>query len=373
MQSKFLDILKTQVANGADNLFEPYKFRLSELKNATAPSFEWIDKPGILINDSIEDQIIDLVKLRSPERVLSAKEIEGLVVNELGGLTLEEYGVWVYYPWKHCVVHLLDEKEFVEVRTVRNKHKITHAEQEQLQKKSIGIIGLSVGQSVATTIAMERIAGTIKLTDFDVLELSNLNRIRTGVMNLGVPKCIAVAREIAEIDPFLKIEIYPNGINADNIEHFFKGEPNLDLLIEESDSMEIKLLSRKYARKYQIPVVMDTSDSLLLDIERFDLDPNRPILHGLVPENWDEISIEERKQLAFRVIELERVSERGKESISQIGKTITTWPQLATDVIAGGAIAAKFVREILLGQDIPSGRSRFDLLEHHQRNARFKS
>jgi molybdopterin/thiamine biosynthesis adenylyltransferase len=348
-------------------------FKLAATTDFNESDYDWLSIPGLHVIDRIHDQIRGLIKMRNPTKSLSAADYDELLLAELNFRSSNEYGIWVYYPWKHCLVHLLDEEDFIAVRTVRNRYKITLEDQQRLRHKTVGIIGLSVGQSVATAIAMERIAGTIKIADFDVLELSNLNRIRTGVMNLGVPKCIAVAREIAEIDPFLKVEIFPEGINASNVEDFVCGEKKLDLLIEEADSMEVKLLSRKVARKHKIPVVMDTSDLLLMDIERFDLEENRPILHGLIEEDWDRMSVDERKQIALKLIELDKVSEKGRESLLQIGKTITTWPQLATDVIAGGAVAAKFVREILLGNVVSSGRSRIDVIDLHNQNARFRS
>ena len=45
------------------------------------------------------------------------------------------------------------------MRTNRNKYKITPEEEALLSKKKIGIIGLSVGKAIATTIAMERVCG----------------------------------------------------------------------------------------------------------------------------------------------------------------------------------------------------------------------
>jgi len=44
----------------------------------------------------------------------------------------------------------------------------------------------------------------------------------------------------------------------------------------------MKLRLRERARELGIPVLMDTSDRGLLDLERFDREPDRPILHGLV-------------------------------------------------------------------------------------------
>jgi len=48
----------------------------------------------------------------------------------------------------------------------------------------------------------------LRLADFDTAELSNLNRIRTGSHNLGLNKTVIAAREIVEIDPFIKVKIF---------------------------------------------------------------------------------------------------------------------------------------------------------------------
>ena len=97
---------------------------------------------------------------------------------------MEEFGIWIYYPWCQKLVHTLNEKEFIELRTSRNKYKITEEEREVLSLKTIGVIGLSVGQSVSLTLAMERGFGELRIADFDELELTNLNRLRSGIYNL---------------------------------------------------------------------------------------------------------------------------------------------------------------------------------------------
>ena len=60
-----------------------------------------------------------------------------------------DYGVWVHYPWSRRLVHLVREEEFIELRTSRNRYKITAEEQEALAVRAVGIVGLSVGQSAA--------------------------------------------------------------------------------------------------------------------------------------------------------------------------------------------------------------------------------
>ena len=87
-------------------------------------------------------------------------------------------------------------------------YKISPIEQDKLSTKKVGVIGLSVGQSISITMAMERTFGEIRIADFDELELTNLNRIRAGVHELGLPKVALVAREIAEIDPYLNVKCF---------------------------------------------------------------------------------------------------------------------------------------------------------------------
>src|SRR5581483_6546875 len=134
-------------------------------------------RPGVLVSDAIEAQLRDLVRTRHPARRLTPAEQQDLVTAELGGRALHQYGVWVHYPWSRRLVHLLDEPEFIEVRTNRNCYKITPAEQRQLSTKRVGVVGLSVGQSVSLSLALERSFGELRLADFDTLDLSNLNRL----------------------------------------------------------------------------------------------------------------------------------------------------------------------------------------------------
>jgi molybdopterin/thiamine biosynthesis adenylyltransferase len=314
--------------------------------------------PTIIVVDQILLQLKDLVKLENPERPLTEAEYTDKIAKKLDTTPIEEYGVWVHYPWRNQLVHMLDEEDFIRVRTIRNAYKITFEEQATLRTKKVGVIGLSVGQSVSLALAMERIAGEIRIADFDTLELSNLNRIRTGVHNMGTLKTVVVAREIAELDPFIKVVCFHNGITKENIDSFFDEGGRLDLLVEECDDGRIKLKAREEARERKVAVLMETSDRCVIDIERFDLDDGLPLLHGRFNgESSSELSTKlDSNRLLMKSIDFEKVSLRGLDSMSQIGKTITNWPQLATDVISGGAICAQVARRILLGEKIESNR-----------------
>lgn len=322
------------------------------------------EHPGIQIFDAFHNQLNELIKCRHP-RGLQTAQMQEAVQNYLAGRAWEECGNWVYYPWRNSLVHILDEQDFIEVRTNRNQYKITHKERDLLQTKTIGIIGLSVGQSIALSLAMERSFGEIRIADFDHLELSNLNRIRTPLVNLDLPKVTIVAREIMELDPYLKVVPYPEGITEENLDEFLTGNGGIDLLVDECDSLDIKILAREGAKKHNIPVIMDTSDRGMIDVERFDLESDRPILHGLAgPLSADTLkglSNKEKIPYILKMLGAEDLSPRAKASALEVGKSISTWPQLATSVFLGGAAAADISRRILLNQTVVSGRFFIDV------------
>jgi nitroreductase len=279
-----------------------------------------------------------------------------------GTSLLDDGQRWVYYPWRRAVVRLLAPRSFSALRLDRNRNKLTQEEQSQQRGLRIGIVGLSAGHSIAHALAMEGLAGELRLADFDTIELSNLNRLPGTVLDLGVNKSVAAARRIAEIDPYLRVVVVPEGIREDNLATFLEG---LDLVFEECDSLDVKLLVREAARDRRIPVVMQTSDRGVLDVERFDLEPERPIFHGLLPgvhsSDLAGLSLEAKAPYVLRMMGAADVSSRGAASLLEVGRTITAWPQLASEVTLGGATAAAVVRRLGQKGSLPSGRVRIDL------------
>ncbi len=317
--------------------------------------------------DTIYGQLIELIKLSNPTKRLDSKSIDSLIAAHVKPQDLNKYGTWVYYSWANALVHILDEEEFIRVRTNRNIYKITPKEIEILKEKKIGIIGLSVGQSIALTLAMERACGALHLADFDDIELSNMNRLKVSVKDLGLSKVIIAARQIAELDPYIKVSCFTEGLNIDNITNFFTDNGQIDILVEECDGLEIKVLSRIIAKKYQIPVVMDTNDCGMLDIERFDLEPDRPIFHGRTKEleslspqelivKFEGLTVDKKISFLTQIIGIENVSSKMIESLTNMNKTIIGWPQLASAVVLGGAMVTDVCRRILLNHLKNSGR-----------------
>ncbi len=271
---------------------------------------------------------------------------------------------WVYYPWRRAVVRVLGPRSFEVLRLNRNRNKITKKEQKRLRALRVGVIGASAGHSIAHALALEGLCGELRLADFDHLELHNLNRIPTGVVDLGLNKAVSLARRIAEVDPYLRLEVFQEGVTSDNLSHFLDG---LDLVIEECDSLDVKVMVREKARELRLPVIMETSDRGVLDVERFDLEPDRPIFHGLLGELDSTIlaglTTEQKNPIVLQILGAEDVSARAAASALELGSTVSGWPQLASEVTLGGATVATAVRRFGLGHDLPSGRVRIDLDE----------
>jgi molybdopterin/thiamine biosynthesis adenylyltransferase len=302
--------------------------------------------PVIEIIDHLAEQREDLCALRpSRETALNA-----------------ELCRWAYYPWRRAVVAVLGPQAFRAVRLDRNRNSITADEQARLGALRIGVAGLSVGHVIAHTLAAQGICGELRLTDFDRIELSNLNRLPATVLDLGLNKAEVAARRIAELDPYLHVRVLDLGLTFDTIDEFLDG---LDIVVEECDSLDMKARLREGARARRIPVLMATSDRGLVDVERFDLEPRRPILHGLLDELdvalLPEMSSREKVPYMLRFLAAELLSARVAASVIEIDRTLSTWPQLSGDVVLGATVIAEAVRRIGLGENLRSGRVRVDV------------
>ncbi|MEU9233989.1 ThiF family adenylyltransferase [Streptomyces subrutilus] len=317
------------------------------------------------VHDRIEDQVEELLRCLAPHEAFGARSASRAVADTLGPRP-DTYGRWAWYPWSGRLVHVLPEAEFRLVRTDRNRDKITREQQQSLLRRRIGVIGLSVGSSAALTCAMEGVGGSFRLADFDRLGLSNLNRLRAGVHELGLEKSVLCARRMYELDPYLDVEIHRGGVDEENIDAFFGGPAHgLDLLIEECDTPWVKVAAREHARSRRVPVLMDTNDRGQLDIERFDIEPDRPLFHGRTGATAaaDVRNLDREGTIRFLldVVDEQRLSPAMSDALTRVGRTLSSWPQLASGVMLGAALVTDTARRILLGEPLPSGRHSIDL------------
>ena len=269
---------------------------------------------------------------------------------------------WAYYPWRRTVAGILGPRGFAAVRLNRNRNLITADEQERLVQLRVGVVGLSVGHAIAHLLAQQGLCGRLRLADFDELELSNLNRVPATVFDLGANKAQLAARRISELDPYLPLEVFDRGITSESVDQFLDG---VDILVEECDSLDTKVLIRQAARSRRIPVLMATGDRGTLDVERFDLEPQRQILHGLLGDvDFTELAglpSEDKVPYALRMMDGGRLSARMAASLVEVGTTLSTWPQVVAEVAQSAALVAEAVRRIGLGEEMASGRVSIDV------------
>ncbi len=268
--------------------------------------------------------------------------------------------VWVYFPWRNLAIHIPDESVYHQLHTTRNKNLITESEQSMYREARVGIAGLSVGSAVLASLVMTGGPKRFKVADPDTLEITNLNRIRATLADVGMNKTDIAAKNSWEVDPFLDLDLWPEGIKDASVRKFM-GEPRLDVFIDEMDNIAMKVESRKICKELKIPVVMatDNGDGALVDVERFDTEPDRAIFHGrvdLAKYNINDMDRDAFIQMANEIIDPKLFTSRQWESIQLVGKDLSGIPQIGTAASIAGAAAAYVVRQIVTKQPMPSGR-----------------
>jgi molybdopterin/thiamine biosynthesis adenylyltransferase len=257
----------------------------------------------------------------------------------------------------------LESELHEELRTARNKNLITIDEQLAFHNFPIAVAGLSVGSHAALSIVLQGGGSDLRLTDPDIISGSNLNRIRTGFQSVGQKKTSVAAREIYTMNPYAKLQLYPSGLSQANIKKFLTHPKPVGVVIEETDDLELKISIRIEAKKLRIPVIMaaDNGDGVILDVERYDLDPDTPMLQGraegITPEMIRKATPAEFADILTKVIDPSAVVPRMRSSVGEVGKTLYSWPQLGGAAQMAGVVLAYAARMIATGQSLKSGRT----------------
>jgi tRNA threonylcarbamoyladenosine dehydratase len=282
---------------------------------------------------------------------------------------IEAASRYALFPWRATIVRLPNADLFLRLRTARNRYLIDEDEQRAWSGALIGIAGLSVGAAVLTASSLTG-ARRFRLADPDTLAPTNLNRLAGSVCDLGAPKLTLAMRRTLEIDPYSDLTPFPGGYEADAADALLGigDTERLSVLVEEMDDLALKVDIRVKARAARVPVVMvtDNGDNAILDVERFDLDPDYPLFHGLAGDltaNPAGLNDPIRRVNAASAIVGSQITPRTRFSLTQVGRTLPSWPQLGTAASLGGALGALAARYIACGVRLPSGRYRIDLDE----------
>ena len=342
---------------------------------ADRPRIESLLDPatGIRLVDAWETALPELASLDlphlSPGTADSKASLDQYFATVWTDTSIEAASTYVLFPWRSTIVRLPEADLFWRLRTARNRYLIDEGEQRQWSAALIGIAGLSVGASVLAASSLTG-ARRFRLAEGDTLGPTNLNRLTGSVCDLGEPKLTLAMRRTFEADPYSDIQAFPAGYTPGAADAFLGngGTERLTVLVEEMDDLALKVGIRVKARAAGVPVVMvtDNGDNAILDVERFDQDPGYPLFHGLAGDlaaNSADLNDPIQRVNVASAIVGNQITPRTRFSLTQVGRTLPSWPQLGTAATAGGALGALACRYIACGVPLESGRYRIDLDE----------
>ena len=111
--------------------------------------------------------------------------------------------------------------------------------QDKLLQGKVAIAGLGgLGSNIAVALARAGV-GTLHLIDFDVVDISNLNRQQYRVQDIGRKKTEALAEIIRDINPFVQLKLDCVRVDADNVPELFCEE---DIVCEAFDQAKEKAM-----------------------------------------------------------------------------------------------------------------------------------
>ncbi len=125
--------------------------------------------------------------------------------------------------------------------------------QEQLMESHVTVVGLGgLGSAVAVYLAYAGI-GSFTLIDYDVVELSNLNRqILYQEDDIGNEKPFAAAKRVSKINSAIKVDAVFERITSDNVRALIKGS---DIVVDCLDNFAARLLLNSECIKQKKPLI----------------------------------------------------------------------------------------------------------------------
>ncbi|MFI5233202.1 MAG: hypothetical protein ACHQSE_11905 [Gemmatimonadales bacterium] len=269
----------------------------------------------------------------------------------------------------------------------------------RLESAVVGFLGVSVGGNLLEGWLREARPRRVKIADPDWVELTNFNRgERMSLRHAVAPRSarfdrsnpydvprIAKAEYIAYeqqlVDPYLDIDVYNEGVNRENLGRFFAGgdgEPSLDILVEEMDNLDLKVLVRQVAREHGVDVVMlsDFGHQAHVWWNPFSERADAPL--GFGADDATLLAALEQAKTGDRAKVFEFVGalcgkdfagDQFAEWIAGNGEQPTgSLPQSGATAMASGAIGGKEIALRVLGHPVPpTGRIVYDFLNRTAR------
>ena len=117
--------------------------------------------------------------------------------------------------------------------------RFSQAVHQKLKIASVAIAGAGgLGSNIAVMLARSGV-GHLHIVDFDIVDITNLNRQVYTVKHIGSRKVDAIKEILMEINPYLKVTTDCVRVTADNCDEIFGG---YDIVCEAFDGAESKAM-----------------------------------------------------------------------------------------------------------------------------------
>jgi hypothetical protein len=258
---------------------------------------------------------------------------------------------------------------------------------DRLEGAVVGFAGVSVGGNVLEGWLREARPRRVKVADLDWVEPTNFNRgermsLRHAVASRAsrfdprnpyevghVSKAEYIAYEQQLVDPYMQPYVYKEGLTRANIDRFLVGdadEPPLDVVVEEMDNLDLKVLLRERARAHRVDVLMmsDFGNQAHVLWNRFKTEPTSPLGYAVDDATLASMLEVARKGERAKVFELvgalcgaDFAADQFKAWVEGRGEQPTgSLPQSGATAMASGAIGGKEIALHVLGHHVTGPR-----------------
>ena len=144
----------------------------------------------------------------------------------------------------------INREEIYETLKKRNGEDVFN----KLLNSSVAVCGLGgLGSNIAIALARAGV-GKLIITDFDKVDISNLNRQQYGISKIGEFKTKALKDILMDINPYIDLELHTEKITRENAYEILK---DADVICEAFDNAENKamlldVVSEKMSGKYYV-------------------------------------------------------------------------------------------------------------------------
>lgn len=152
---------------------------------------------------------------------------------------------------------------------------------KEIERKKVLLIGVGGVGSYALEALIRNGFFDITLVDFDIIDLSNLNRqLITDSTNIGKYKVDEAKKRALLINPNIKIQTINEKLNKENLRNLLN--QNFDYIIDACDTLDVKfaLMENSIHYSYKLISSMGTAkkiDPTKLEITTLDKTNNDPI------------------------------------------------------------------------------------------------